>query len=364
MTAPLSLPIDERSSQLEPSDADVLDHGRGILRAEGDAVLQMAAAIDASFCRAVRMIAGCTGKVVVTGIGKAGLVAQKISATLASTGTPSHFLHPAEAMHGDLGVLRRDDIVLGLSQSGETEEITRLLPHLAAAGVKIIALTGRADSSLGRAAEIVVATGPIREACVLGLAPSTSTAILLALGDSLALVTSSLRRFTHEDFAARHPGGSLGRQLMRVDDAMRPLSQCRTARPEETVRTVFSQPLPSRRTGAVMIIDDAGMLAGIFTDSDLARLFERRNDVAIDGPIRGVMTSLPTTVTAGTRLRDAVAVLESRRLSELPVVDADGRPLGLLDIVDLVGLVPAEPASATGIAIGSDSVPLSGSAAA
>ena len=267
-------------------------------------------------------------------------------------------------MHGDLGVLRRDDIVLGLSQSGETEEITRLLPHLAAAGVTIIALTGRADSSLGRAAEIVVATGPIREACVLGLAPSTSTAILLALGDSLALVTSSLRRFTHEDFAARHPGGSLGRQLMRVDDAMRPLSQCRTARPEETVRTVFSQPLPSRRTGAVMIIDDAGMLAGIFTDSDLARLFERRNDVAIDGPIRGVMTSLPTTVTAGTRLRDAVAVLESRRLSELPVVDADGRPLGLLDIVDLVGLVPAEPASATGTALGSDTLPLSGSAAA
>ena len=364
MTAPLSLPLNDRRSSSEPSDADVLDHGREILRAEGDAVLRMAAALDASFCRAVRMIADCSGKVVVTGIGKAGLVAQKISATLASTGTPSHFLHPAEAMHGDLGVLRRDDIVLGLSQSGETEEITRLLPHLAAAGVKIIALTGRADSTLGRAAEVVVATGSVREACVLGLAPSTSTSILLALGDSLALVTSSLRRFTHEDFASRHPGGSLGRQLMRVDDAMRPLSQCRTARPEETVRTVFSQPLPSRRTGAVMILDDVGMLAGIFTDSDLARLFERRNDAAIDGPIRGVMTSLPTTVTAGTRLRDAVAVLESRRLSELPVVDADGRPLGLLDIVDLVGIVPAEPAAVmTGDTTG-DTVPLPGTAAA
>jgi arabinose-5-phosphate isomerase len=360
MTAPLSLPIDDRRSPLAPSDADVLDHGREILRAEGNAVLRMAGALDGAFCLAVRMIAGCSGKVVVTGIGKAGLVAQKISATLASTGTPSHFLHPAEAMHGDLGVLRHDDIVLGLSQSGETEEITRLLPHLAAAGVKIIALTGRADSTLGRAATVVVATGPVREACVLGLAPSTSTSILLALGDSLALVTSSLRRFTHEDFAARHPGGSLGRQLMRVDDAMRPLAQCRTARPDETVRNVFSQPLPSRRTGAVMIIDDAGMLAGIFTDSDLARLFEHRNDAAIDGPIHGVMTSRPTTVTAGLRLRDAVAVLESRRLSELPVVDADGRPLGLLDIVDLVGFVPSEPAAA----IGGDTVPLTGSAAA
>jgi arabinose-5-phosphate isomerase len=360
MTAPLSLSIDDRRSPLKPTDTDVLDHGREILRAEGEAVLRMADSLDASFCRAVRMIAGCTGKVVVTGIGKAGLVAQKITATLASTGTPSHFLHPAEAMHGDLGVLRRDDIVLGLSQSGETEEITRLLPHIAAAGVKIIALTGRADSSLGRAAEVVVVTGLVREACVLGLAPSTSTAILLALGDSLALVTSSLRCFTHEDFAARHPGGSLGRQLMRVDDAMRPLSQCRTARPEETVRTVFSQPLPSRRTGAVMIIDDAGMLAGIFTDSDLARLFERRNDAAIDGPILGVMTSRPTTVTAGMRLRDAVAVLESRRLSELPVVDADGRPLGLLDIVDLVGLTPADSAAPAS----DDAVPSTGAAAA
>ena len=360
MTAPLSLPIDDRRSPSELSDADVLDNGREILRAEGDAVLRMADALDASFCRAVRVIAGCTGKVVVTGIGKAGLVAQKISATLASTGTPSHFLHPAEAMHGDLGVLRRDDIVLALSQSGETEEITRLLPHLAAAGVRIVALTGRADSTLGRAAEFVVATGPVREACVLGLAPSTSTSVLLALGDSLALVTSSLRRFTHEDFAARHPGGSLGRQLMRVDDAMRPLAQCRTACPEETVRTVFSQPLPSRRTGAVMILDAAGMLAGIFTDSDLARLFERRNDAALDAPIHGVMTSRPTTVMVGTRLRDAVAVLESRRLSELPVVDADGRPVGLLDIVDLVGLVPPVPAAVPA----GESSQLPGSAAA
>lgn len=360
MTATVSLPIDDHSSRPGPTDAAVLDHGREILRAEGQAVLGMADALDDSFCRAVRLIAGCTGKVVVTGIGKAGLVAQKISATLASTGTPSHFLHPAEAMHGDLGVLRRDDVVLGLSQSGETEEITRLLPHLAAAGVRIIALTGRIDSTLGRAADVVVATGLVREACVLGLAPSTSTSVLLALGDSLALVVSSLRAFTHEDFAARHPGGSLGRQLMRVDDAMRPLAQCRTARPEETVRAVFSRPLPSRRTGAVMIVDSTGLLAGIFTDSDLARLFERRNDVALDGAIRDVMTGRPTTVAAGTRLRDALAVLESRRLSELPVVDADGRPLGLLDIVDLVGLVPPESVAPPA----AEPKPSSGSAAA
>ncbi len=323
-------------------DADLLSRGRAILRAEGEAVLRSAEALDGAFVRAVRLVERCTGSVVVTGIGKAGLVARKISATLASTGTPSHFLHPAEAMHGDLGVLRRDDVLLALSQSGETEEITRFLPHVTARGIHIVALTGRADSTLGRAADVVVPTGAVREACLLGLAPSTSTALMLALGDALALVTSGLRRFTPEDFAARHPGGNLGRQLMLVEDAMRPMNQCRVACVSDTVRGVFAQPLPARRTGAVMIVDAAGVLAGIFTDSDLARLFERCNDAAIDQPISSVMTSRPTTVLVGTRLRDAVAILETRRLSELPVVDECGRPHGLLDIVDLVGLVPSD----------------------
>jgi len=315
----------------DAADDRILDHGREILRAEGEAVLRAADGLDASFCRGVRLLLECTGSVVVTGIGKAGLVARKISATLASTGTPSHFLHPAEAMHGDLGAIRGDDVVLALSQSGETEEITRLLPHLAARRAAIVALTGRADSALGRAATVVVATGALREA-----------SLMLALVDALALVTSSLRQFTAEDFAARHPGGSLGRQLMLVEDVMRPLSECRIARPTDTVREVFARPLPARRTGAVMILDDAGTLAGVFTDSDLARLFERRHDAALDSAIGGVMTSRPTTLPAGTRLRDAIAILESRRLSELPVLDAAERPVGLVDIVDLVGLVPPE----------------------
>jgi arabinose-5-phosphate isomerase len=324
------------------NDDGILAHGRDILRVEGAAVLRAADALDASFCHGVKMILGCSGSVVVTGIGKAGLVARKISATLASTGTPSHFLHPAEALHGDLGALRADDVVLALSQSGETEEIARLLPHLAARRVGIVALTGRANSTLGRAAAVVVATGALREACALGLAPSTSTSLMLALGDALALVTSSLRQFTAEDFAARHPGGSLGRQLMVVEDVMRPLAECRVARPLDTVRAVFVRPLPARRTGAVMILDDVGTLAGIFTDSDLARLFERRHDAALDEPIGRVMTMQPTTLPVGTRLCDAVAILESRRLSELPVLDQAGRPVGLVDIVDLVGLVPPE----------------------
>jgi arabinose-5-phosphate isomerase len=324
------------------NDERILAHGREVLRAEGSAVLATADALDRAFCCAVRIVEGCTGKVVVTGIGKAGLVAQKISATLASTGSPSHFLHPAEAMHGDLGSVRSDDVVLAVSQSGETEEVTRLLPHLAARRVAIVAFTARPESTLGRAADVVVPTGAVREACALGLAPSTSTAVMLALGDALALVVSSLRQFTPEDFAARHPGGSLGRQLMLVEEAMRPLAECRLARPDETVREVFARPLPARRTGAVMIIGESGTLAGIFTDSDLARLFERRHDTALDEPIGRVMTGRPTTLPVGTRLRDAVAILEAKRLSELPVLDHDGRPVGLLDIVDLVGLVPPE----------------------
>jgi arabinose-5-phosphate isomerase len=334
--------MDAPRPSADPTDADLLAHGREILRAEGEAILGSADALGDAFARAVRVIAGCTGSVVVTGIGKAGLEARKISATLASTGSPSHFLHPAEALHGDLGALRSGDVVLALSQSGESEEVTRLLPHVAARRIRIVALTGSTQSTLGRAADVVVPTGSVREACTLGLAPSTSTSLMLALGDAIALVTSRLRQFTREDFAARHPGGSLGRQLMRVEDVMRPLAACRTACAADTVREVFVRPLPTRRTGAVMIVDDGGRLAGIFTDSDLARLFERRNDTALDHPIGSVMTARPTTVPLGTRLSDALAILEARRLSELPVVDEAGRVAGLLDIVDLVGLVPPE----------------------
>jgi arabinose-5-phosphate isomerase len=320
----------------------VLARGRAVLEAEGQAVLAAAESLGASFCEAVRLIYACRGCVVVTGIGKAGLVARKITATLASTGSPAHFLHPAEAMHGDLGVIRSDDLVLALSQSGESEEITRLLPHVVARQVPIIAITAKAQSTLGQAANVVVSSGQLQEACRLGLAPSSSTAVMLALGDALALVASELRAFTHDDFALRHPGGSLGRKLATVDEVMQPLAACRTARPQETVREVFGRTLPARRTGAVMILDTDGNLAGIFTDSDLARLFERRNDAALDAPIADVMTRQPRTVRAGLRLADAVAVLEQHRLSELPVINSTGQLAGLLDIVDLVGLVPSE----------------------
>ena len=317
------------------SSAEQLQYAREIIRIEASALASLANRVDDSFCRAVGFLFRCKANVIVTGMGKAGLIGNKIAATLASTGTRSHYLHPAEAVHGDLGRIHADDVVLVLSQSGETEEVTRLLPSLDALGVVVIAITGARDSALARAASVVLELGPAKEACSLGLAPSTSTTLMLALGDSLALVTSRMRSFGAEDFAKFHPAGSLGRQLSIVDDHMRPAAECRLANDTATVREVLSLGSKGRRSGAVMLMNGEGKLAGLFTDSDLARLFESRNDAAIDGPIQGVMTASPVTVPAGSMVQDAVEIMAERKISELPVVE-DGRPCGLLDITDLV----------------------------
>jgi arabinose-5-phosphate isomerase len=303
--------------------------------------------MDSEFCRAADCLYHCRGSAIVTGIGKAGLIGQKIMATLASTGTRSHFLHPAEAVHGDLGRVHPDDVVLALSQSGETEEIVRLLPPLADAGVPIIAITGNATSPLARAAYAVIDLGPVDEACPLGLAPSSSTAAMLAAGDALALVVSRMKGFARDDFARFHPAGNLGLKLSKVQQHMRPLAQCRVAPQEETVRQVMVRvSVPGRRTGATMLVDRAGRLSGIFTDSDLARLFEQHRDAALDAPIDFVMTRDPLKAAHGSLMSDAVALMAQRKISELPVVDDDGRPIGLIDVTDVVGLFPQKPDAA------------------
>jgi arabinose-5-phosphate isomerase len=318
---------------------------REVLRTEGQALLSLSERLGDDFCRAVDILFHCHGSVIVSGMGKAGLVGQKIAATLASTGTRSHFLHPGEAIHGDLGRVHHDDAVLMLSFSGETDEVTRLLPSLRA--IPLVAITGKPHSTLGRQAAVTLDLGPIREACTLGLAPSTSTTAMLALGDALALVLSRMRGFGALDFVRFHPGGSLGRKLAKVDDLMRPLEECRVAREDKTVRDVFVDvSRPGRRTGAIMLTDANGLLTGIFTDSDLARLLETRRDRYIDGPVRDVMTHRPRTVRSGSAMGDALEVLAERKISELPVIDADGRPRGLLDITDVVGLLPREVSAA------------------
>lgn len=328
-----------KSDTLSPFEQ--LRLARQIIEQESKTLLDMAQRLDHQFCRAVEYLYHCRGSVIVCGMGKAGLVGQKIMATLGSTGTRSHYLHPAEAVHGDLGRVHPDDVMLMLSQSGETEEIIRILPSLGELGVPILAITARTNSTLGRVAAVVLELGTLHEACSLGLAPSTSTTAMLALGDALALVTSRMRNFAREDFARSHPAGALGRKLSKVDHHLRALDHCRVASEDQTVRQIFVHlRVPGRRTGAIMLVDGQGKLSGIFTDSDLARLFEHRREDALDRPIREVMTARPISVQAGTKMIDAVAAMSQRKISELPVVDAAGRPLGLIDITDVVGMFP------------------------
>ncbi len=319
---------------------------RSVLQRERAALEGLAERLDDRFLAAVRLCSQCRGHVVVSGMGKAGLVGRKISASLSSLGTPSHFLHPAEAFHGDLGAVRPDDVLLLLSFSGNSEEVVRLIPSLKQREVPLIAITGNAQSVLARQADVLLDIGRVEEACEFGLAPTTSTTLMLALGDALALVTARQRDFIADDFARNHPGGSLGRRLAKVEQCMRPLGECRCAPEEMTVREVVVHvSRPGRRSGAIMLLDRQGRLAGIFTDSDLARLFEQRDDRAIDRPIREVMTASPVTVLVGSRLGDAIGLLAARRISELPVVDAAGFPLGLIDITDVLDTAVASAES-------------------
>jgi arabinose-5-phosphate isomerase len=323
------------------SPLEQIRYAREIVELEGEALATLATRIDAQFPRAVELLYGCAGSVVTSGMGKAGLIAQKIAATLSSTGTRSSYLHPGEAVHGDLGRVHRDDVVLIFSQSGETEEVVRILPSLADFGVSIVAVCARRTSTLGKAATVTLELGPLQEACSLGLAPSTSTTAMLAIGDALALVTSRMRDFRREDFARFHPAGNLGRQLTKVDDVMRPLLECRVALASQTVRQVFVEHSRSgRRSGAIMLTDAAGKLVGLFTDSDLARLFEHKRDAALDRPIHEVMTPHPMRVPQGAMALDAIAILGERKISELPVVDYQLRPVGMIDVTDVVTLFP------------------------
>lgn len=325
---------------------DRLDYARQILHTEARALQEVAERLGPSFLQAVDLIFACPGRVCVTGTGKSADVGQKIAGTFNSTGTRAYVLDVTRAVHGDLGMVAPQDVVLALSHSGESEELVRLVPSLKQLALALIALTSQPRSSLARMADVAIILGPIQEACPLGLAPSTSTTVMLAVGDALAFVLSRMRKFGQEDFARYHPAGSLGRRLMKVEQIMRRGEQLRIAPAAETVRQVFTRcARKGRRTGAVLLVDETGRLAGIFTDSDLARLFEQRRDAALDRPIAEVMTRTPITVAVGTRVWDAVEILSQQRISELPVVDGEGKPVGLLDITDVLNWMPGETAA-------------------
>lgn len=327
------------SSIVSASRVAQLREAREIITHEGQALLALARRLDTRFCDAVDMLAGCRGNTLVTGIGKAGLIGRKIAATLSSTGTRAHFVHPTEALHGDLGCIGPGDVWLMLSNSGETEEICRLLPLIADQGLSVIAITASDASTLGAAADVTIQLGRMVEAGLHGLAPTTSTAAMLAVGDALALVISQVRNFTPQQFAVFHPGGSLGRRLALVKDIMRSGDQVRIANDSATIREVFvTLSRPGRRTGAVMLVDIDGRLSGLFTDSDLARLLEHHRDQQFDRPISEVMTNKPLTLSPDAILEEALQLLGARHVSELPVIDTDGRPVGLIDITDLIGI--------------------------
>jgi arabinose-5-phosphate isomerase len=283
----------------------------------------------------------CPASVLVSGIGKAGHVARKLSATLASTGTPSHFLSPTDAAHGDLGAVRQGDVLLLLSSSGESEEILRLLNLVKTLGHPVIALTASRTSSLGRFADITIAMGKIQEACPLGLAPSASTTAMLAMGDALALTIMNLRKFTAEDFAVFHPAGQLGRKMIRVQEAMtfRVGENLSVASDRLTVGQVLHAVSSiKRRSGAVILTADSGKMTGIFTDGDLRRLLTDDDGGGLNLLIRKVMKTNPKRIHGDQLATEALAVMRQFRIDELPVVDADDRPVGLIDVQDLLVL--------------------------
>jgi arabinose-5-phosphate isomerase len=325
------------------TESDALRAGRRVLRAEAEALEQVAERLDHGFERVVEALATCNGRVVVSGVGKSADVARKIVSTFNSTGTRAMFLDATAALHGDLGAVDQDDVGLLLSHSGESEEIVRLIAPLQAMAAGLVGLTGNGCGTLARMADAALVYGSLDEADPLGLAPSTSTTVMLALGDAIAFALVESHGFTSEEFARFHPAGSLGRKLAPVDSVMRKGPALRLANIDDTVRGVFAHSSRrGRRTGAVMLLDASGRLAGLFTDSDLARLIERRSDCQLDRPIHEVMTRDPLCVSAGSGLADALEMMRRHRISELPVIESDRRPVGLLDITDLFALMPSE----------------------
>jgi len=315
-----------------------LDYARKVIEAEADAVGAVAHIVDESFAEAVEMIFRCSGSCIISGIGKAGIIGQKISATMASTGTPSHFLHPAEAVHGDLGRVRKEDVVLVLSYGGETDEITRLINLVKQLEIRLIAITGKRDSTLGKYSDVVLCMGEITEACPLGVAPSVSTACMLAVGDALAFTVMKARNFSVEDYVRFHPGGSLGAKLMTVEQSMmfRPGEKLPLAAADDTVEQLLEKTSDVKRHGAVMVVDKEGALTGIITDADLRRLLTKRGQKALDQNARDIMTAPCKKIRVDALAAEATAIFHKYRIDELPVVDAENRPVGLIDVQDIL----------------------------
>ena len=322
----------------------VLRRGRDVLAREGEAVSRLAATLDAAFVEAVGWMLECRGRVLVTGLGKSGLVARKIAATLTATGTPAIFVHPVEALHGDLGIASADDLLLAISRSGQNTEILDLVASLRRHGVRTIGLTCQVDSDLARRCDLALVTPIDGEACPLGLSPTTSTTVAVAMGDALAMALLDERGFGAEDFAVLHPQGALGRRLtLTVRDLMRQQDELPLIGPRETVRELLPV-ISGKRLGCAVVVDEDGSLTGFVSDGDLRRLLERDAD-PLDRTVGSFMSVSPRTVTADTLVRQALDVMESNQpgpITQLVVVEGR-RPVGLLHLHDVLraGVRPA-----------------------
>ena len=317
------------------TDRDWLTLGRQVLETEAEGLASVVQDLDGSFVRAVELMAACQGRVAVMGVGKSGLVGRKIAATLSSMGTAALFLHPVESAHGDLGALRPGDVVLAISNSGETDELTGLLPAIKSLEACLIALTSSADSSLGRAADVCVLVRVPKEACPLGLAPTASTTAALAVGDALAVCLSRARNFQESDFARCHPGGALGRRLSR------PVAEL--MRSQQLPLIVRQAPLGQALTqldqgglGLVAVVDSGELLVGVLSDGDVRRL-AARGSLDLSKPVGSVMTSRPQTVDSTTSAAQAMDIMESRQITVLPVLNGAGQAVGMIHLHDLLG---------------------------
>ncbi len=313
------------------------EEARRVLEIEADAVRSLLEELDEGFDAAVEMMKATAGRVVVTGIGKSGIVGQKIAATLASTGTAAFFLHPTEAIHGDLGMILKGDVVLALSYSGETEEIVALAPHVRRRGATLIALTGNRGSTLAKNADVLVTCRIREEACPLNLAPTASTTAQLAMGDALAMALSVEKGFRPEDFAALHPGGRIGKRFLKVRDLMHTGDAVPLVPAPAPMKDVVWE-MSRKRFGITGVLDGDGRLAGVVSDGDLRRLLERHGPRAMELKAGDAMSRNPKTIAAGAFATEALLGMEERRITSFFILDDEGRPAGILHLHDLWGV--------------------------
>jgi arabinose-5-phosphate isomerase len=313
----------------------ILRRARDVLNIEIEGLLSLVDRLDDNFCRAIELLSGCHGKVVVTGMGKSGLICRKIAATLASTGTPSFFLHSGDALHGDLGMVMKGDVILAVSNSGETEEIVKIIPHFKRHALKMIVMTGNPDSTLAKAADVILDISVREEACPLGLAPTASTTATLAMGDALAVVLLESKGFNQEDFAMRHPGGILGRRLfLRVEDLMHRGDKLPLVSENTPIKDALFE-ITSKRLGITGVVDGGGILTGVITDGDLRRGLETRGDI-FRYNANQLMTRNPKNIAADSLAAEAVALMEQHSITCLFVLQDDCKPVGVIHLHDLL----------------------------